>query len=124
VTTSHYGSPYSLYRINAAGGSAISITNLGGTGYFDNGPVNPSPAVANGRIYVSINGSSSGQLLAFQPNGSNLTALSTVNLDSTSVPTSPLVANGVLYVDSGFAGGLVAIDAETGSTIWSGSTAY
>jgi outer membrane protein assembly factor BamB len=95
----------------------MSPANLGGTGGIET--VEPTPAAANGTVYVSI----PGQVMAIRPSGANLTTLWTANFDSAALPTAPAIANGVLYVGLGFNGNFLALDPATGNTLWSGLTA-
>jgi outer membrane protein assembly factor BamB len=57
------------------------------------GPIWSSPLVADGKVYVGTDG---GELLTFAASR-ELKLIATTKLDS-AISTSPIVANGVLYV--------------------------
>ena len=79
--------------------------------YATNGPVESSPAVAGGVVYV---GSDDGNIYAFNAtNGVQLWNYSTGN----SVYSSPAVVSGVVYVGSE-SGNLYALNASDGSQLW------
>jgi outer membrane protein assembly factor BamB len=104
-----------LYVYDAKGTGCATGPNLqscspqfvGHTG----GPIDSSPAVANGTAYV---GSDDGKLYAF--GSRNWTAIT-----GGSVSSSPAVANGVVYIGS-TAGTLLAFNANTGAQLWTART--
>jgi uncharacterized repeat protein (TIGR01451 family) len=77
----------------------------------------PSPAVVNGVVYVGAN---DGHVYA-------LNASTGVQLWSSfvgyPVPSSPAVANGMVYFGSGHDASVYALDASTGAKVWSYGTA-
>jgi outer membrane protein assembly factor BamB len=115
-----------LYAVDAAGASNCSAGPprtcaplwTAATG----GTVRSSPAVANGNVYV---GSDDGKLYAFDAAGQFNCAAGPpktclarwVTATGAGVRSSPVVANGVVYVGSDDAG-VYALNATTGQVIW------
>ena len=76
-----------------------------------------SPAVVNGIVYTSPNGSYNASVIAL--NEKTGKKLWTVSPSGLSLCSSPAVANNIVYVSSG---ALYALNAKTGATIWSNNT--
>ncbi len=102
--------PQRGYRKEAATGKKVWSLSLGPP---EGGscPIDPSPAVANGVVYIS--GGEDGAAAVNATTGKELWGGSPVNI---LVCSSPAVANGVVYTDSGPV--VAALNASTGKLLW------
>jgi outer membrane protein assembly factor BamB len=93
--------------------SAASVRKMGlDWSYTTGGPVESSPVVANGVVYI---GSGDGNVYALNARtGAKRWSYPT----GVSVASSPAVANGVVYIASGD-GNVYALNARTGAKLWS-----
>lgn len=97
-----------VYALNANDGSVRWRYQTGG--------ILNSPAVVNGVLYI---GSQDGYLYALNTSdGSLLWRFKTGG----GAGTSPVVANGIVYFDSGWGGFFYALNAQTGALVWQDST--
>jgi outer membrane protein assembly factor BamB len=98
-----------LFAYDAATGAPLWTADTGG-------PVNSSPSVANGILYI---GSFDGSLYAFDPHDG--TQLWYAPTGGGIIDSSPAVVNGVVYIGSGNStviGTMNAYDAQTGRLQW------
>jgi outer membrane protein assembly factor BamB len=107
-----YIGPNALTALNASTGEKLWSF---ATGYFES-----APAVADGVVYVTSEGT--GNVYALNAStGAKLWSYATGGASEEFVESSPAVANGVVYVGS-LDGNLYALNASTGAKLWSFKT--
>jgi len=106
----NFGGGGTLWALSAATGKKVWSLSLGPP---EGGscPIDPSPTVANGVVYIS--GGQDGAAAVNATTGKELWGGSPVN---NLVCSSPAVANGVVYTDSGPA--VAALNVSTGKLLW------
>ncbi len=130
IVAGSLNNPLSLLRYKLTDGYLFSTTALGGNGGQDTVP-NPTPAVANGIVYVAyptgFPGAPNANVEAFKPtSGGPVSVLWTKTLGDGSfgygngVPSSPAIANGIVFVGKGADQVFCALDATSGDLLWTG----
>jgi outer membrane protein assembly factor BamB len=132
IVAGSLNNPLQLLRYKLTDGNVFGTTPLGGNGGSDQVP-NPAPAVANGIVYVAFPtgfpGAPAATIEAFKPTtGNALTVVWSKSLGpggggfgyGNSVPSSPAVANGMVFLGTGADQVFCALDAATGDLLWTG----
>jgi outer membrane protein assembly factor BamB len=102
---------HNVYALDASTGLKIWNYTLGG-------PVDSSPAVVNGTVYVGSNWGAFDNVYALNAlTGNKIWGFKTFNGEEKGVTSSPAVADGRVFIGSQ-GGGLYALNASTGEQLW------